>query len=67
MADFLFALRSIRRNKPLSAVVVITLAVGIGLDAGVFSVINITAFRPRIDDDPDTFAVFFPSYARRTE
>ena len=63
-ADFLFALRSVRQNKLLSAVVVITLAIGIGLDAGVYSVINITAFRPRIDDDPESFAVFFPAYAQ---
>ena len=29
------------------------LDIGIGLDAGVFSAINLTAFRPRIDDDPE--------------
>jgi hypothetical protein len=61
-SDLLFALRSIWKNALLSVVVVVTLTLGIGLDAGVFSVINTAAFRPRIDRDPESFLHIYPAY-----
>ena len=63
-SDLLFALRSIRKNALLSVVVVVTLTLGIGLNAGVFSVINAVAFRPRIDRDPESFLHIFPVYTQ---
>jgi len=63
-SDLLFALRSIRKNALLSVVVVVTLTLGIDLNAGVFSVINAVAFRPRIDRDPESFLHIFPVYTQ---
>ncbi len=63
-SDLLFAIRSIRKNVLLSVVVVVTLTLGIGLDAGVFSIINAAAFRPRIDRDPETFLHIYPAYTQ---
>ena len=61
-SDFRFAVRSIRKNAPLSAVVVVTLTLGIGLNTGVYTVINAVAFRPRIDKDPASFLHIFATY-----
>ena len=44
-----------RRQPLLSAAIVGTLAIGIGLDAGVFTVIDGMLFRPRVSRNPDTF------------
>jgi predicted permease len=63
-SDLLFATRSIRKHILLSIVVVVTLALGIGVNAGVFSVINAVAFRPRIDRDPESFLHIYPTYTQ---
>lgn len=42
-----------RRQPLLSAAIVGTLAIGIGLDAGVFTVIDGMLFRPRVSRNPD--------------
>jgi predicted permease len=50
LTDFLddarFAIRSLRRTSGLSAFVVITLAVGIGMTSGTFSMVDALIFRP---------------------
>lgn len=44
--DLKYALRSIRRRPMLSATIVVTLAIGIGTNTAVFSVIDATLLRP---------------------
>jgi len=53
--DIRFALRSPRKHGLLSTAVVMTLAFGLGLNAGVFTMINGALFRAHVDKDPDTF------------
>jgi predicted permease len=53
--DLRYGLRLIRRSPLLSAVVVLTLTVGIGINAAVFTVVNGMAFRPHVYKDPASF------------
>jgi hypothetical protein len=46
----------------LSAVVIATLTLGIGISAGVFTLINAVAFRAQVDKDYDTFVRIYSSY-----
>ena len=60
--DVLYALRSARRTPLLTAVVVLALSVGIGLNAGVFSILNALILQPPTRNDPRTFAQIYPQY-----
>src|SRR5919199_2617740 len=51
--DLKFALRSLFRAKGLSATVVVTLALGIGANAAIFSVIRGVLLRPLANRDED--------------
>src|SRR5262245_35139619 len=62
--DLRYAARGLRRHALLSIVVVATLALGIGISAGVFTLINAVALRARIDKDPGSFVSVFSSYTR---
>ena len=55
LQDLRHALRVIGKQPWLSAATVVTLAFGIGLNAGVFAVIDGLLFRPRVGSDPATF------------
>ena len=46
MSDFRYALRSIRRMPGLAAVVILSLAIGIGVNTVVFSWIQLLVFNP---------------------
>ena len=46
LQDLRFALRSLRRTSGLTAFVVITLALGIGMTSGTFSMVDALIFRP---------------------
>ena len=61
--DLRFALRLIRKTPTLSIATIVTLAVGIGLNAGVFTVISGLLLRPRVTVKPDTFVHLQPEYA----
>jgi predicted permease len=62
--DLRYAARGLRKHALLSTVVVATLSLGIGISAGVFTLINASALRARIDKDPGSFVRVFSSYTR---
>jgi putative ABC transport system permease protein len=53
MTDFRFALRSLARVKGLAITVVVTLALGIGANAAIFSVVQGVLLRPLVNRDED--------------
>jgi hypothetical protein len=55
LQDIRFGFRLLRKTPILSGAIVLTLALGIGLDAGVFNLIDGLLFRPRVDHDPEAF------------
>jgi predicted permease len=53
LSDFRFALRSLSRVKGLAMTVVVTLALGIGANAAIFSVVRGVLLRPLVNRDQD--------------
>jgi predicted permease len=53
ISDFRFALRSLARVKGLAATVIVTLALGIGANAAIFSVVRGVLLRPLVNRDQD--------------
>jgi putative ABC transport system permease protein len=53
ITDFKFALRSLARVKGLAATVIVTLALGIGANAAIFSVVRGVLLRPLVNKDED--------------
>ena len=60
--DILYAFRSARRTPLLTCIVVLALSVGIGLNAGVFTVINYLLLDPPTRKDPSSFVKMYPRY-----
>ena len=60
LEDLRYGARVIRRNPTLSTVVVLTLTVGVGMNATVFSVVNGLALRPHVYQDPGSFLRVIP-------
>ena len=58
--DVRYGCRVIRRNPLLSLVVVLTLTVGIGINASIFTVVNGMMLRPHVYKDPDSFVRIVP-------
>src|ERR1700690_1182990 len=60
--DLCYALRSIARRPALAIATVLTLALGLGLNVGVFTVIDGLLFRARVEKDPGSFVHLSPEY-----
>jgi predicted permease len=60
--DLRYSIRSLRRHAPLSAVVIATLALGLGVGTGAFTYMNAEYLRARVDKDFDTFFRVYASY-----
>ena len=63
LQDLRFAFRLILRAPVLSVATVVTLALGIGLNAGVFTIVNGMLLRPRVTADPSSFVRLQPVYS----
>ena len=53
LTDLRFALRSLSRAKGLALTVIVTLALGIGANAAIFSVVRGVLIRPLVNRDQD--------------
>jgi len=60
--DVLYSLRSARRTPLLTFIVVLALSVGIGLNAGVFTMLNFLLLEPPTKKDPSSFVQIYPRY-----
>ena len=65
-ANVIFASRGIAHHPIQSLIVVVTLSLGLGISAVVFSILNVLAFRARVDHDAPSFARLFASYRADT-
>jgi predicted permease len=61
--DVRFAVRSLRKQRLLAANVVITLTLGIGISAGVFTFVDYIALRPPVEKDRRSFLEIYPLFA----
>ena len=63
MSQYLrYAFRSIARQPGLALATVLTLALGLGLNVGVFTVVDGIMFRARVERDPGSFVHLSPEY-----
>ena len=60
--DLLYTIRSARRAPLLSAIAIVALSLGIGLNAGVFTLLNAMFLKPPTQKDPHSFVQVYPRY-----
>src|SRR5216117_3812411 len=64
MNDLRFAFRQLLKNPGFSAVAVLTLALGIGLNAGIFTILNAVALRPLRVQGSERLVCVFQDFSR---
>src|SRR5580698_2029834 len=60
--DLIYALRSARRTPLLTFTAVLALSVGIGLNTGVFTILNYLMMAPPTRENPSTYMQVYPHY-----
>jgi predicted permease len=60
--DFLYTIRAARRAPLLSLIAILALTLGIGLNAGVFTLLNAMFLNPPTQTDPSGFVQVYPRY-----
>ena len=60
--DLGYGFRMMRSARMVSIAVTLTLAVGLGINTGIFTLINGMLLRARTDSDPATFARLYAQY-----
>ncbi len=59
LRDIQYAVRTLRKSAGLTAVIVVSLAIGIGANTAIFSVVNALLLRPLPYPDPDRLAILW--------
>lgn len=65
MRDFWHAVRQLRKQPGFAAVAILTLALGIGANTAMFSVIHATLIRPLPFQDPEQLVAVWQEYPKR--
>jgi hypothetical protein len=67
LQDVRYGIRSLTRAPLVALAVVLTLALGIGLNTAAFTLINGLVFRARVEKDPASFVQLIPQYSGKWE